>query len=208
MFVVATKSTKLRSPMCCCSCAASPAVYQSPNQVAYAAPPAQVAYAAPANAAPPAPVAPPAPPSSAAQQAARGANLVSGPGQHTKEENAKVVADVARQLGVDPVLAVATMLTESGGNNREHTGDGGTSFGLFQLHEGGELPKDWYPGQPNHEKAFDPRENAQIALSYFAKLKDTYSGSLLAFKSQRPADQAKYEARINQNMEAARLLVG
>ena len=41
-----------------------------------------------------------------------------------------IVAEVARQKGVDPVTTVACMLVESGGSNAA-TGDNGTSFGLL-----------------------------------------------------------------------------
>ncbi|MBC7643820.1 MAG: transglycosylase SLT domain-containing protein [Thermoleophilia bacterium] len=147
-------------------------------------------------------------PPTAADQAGQGAqNLVSGTAQHSKQENARVVADVARKLGVDPVLAVADMLVESNGNNTEHTGDGGSSFGLFQLHEHGELPADWYRGKANHDRAFDPRANAEVALKVFAANKGKYSGASLAYHSQRPADQAGYERAVNAKMDEARSLL-
>lgn len=133
---------------------------------------------------------------------------VSGPEQHTKQENALVVADVAQKLGVDPVLAVATMLVESNGDNTEKSGDGGTSFGLFQLHVNGELPADWNPGKPGHVNAFDPRKNAEIALRVFALNKNRYSGSELAFRSQRPADHDRYVSNVESRMDEARQLLG
>ena len=135
-------------------------------------------------------------------------SYVSGAARHSKQENALVVADVARKLGVDPVLAVATMLVESNGNNTNNTGDKGTSFGLFQLHVGGELPKDWYPGTPGHSNAFDPRKNAETALSRFAAKKNKYSGAELAYQSQRPANHDGYVAAVNARMAEARSLLG
>lgn len=135
-------------------------------------------------------------------------SLVSGPTRHSRQENARVVADVATKLGVDPVLAVATMLVESNGNNMQNTGDGATSFGLFQLHIGGELPKAWYPGQPGHVNAFDPRKNAEEALARFAHNKGRYSGAELAFRSQRPANHDAYVAAIDKRMPEARKLLG
>ncbi|MBI2809807.1 MAG: transglycosylase SLT domain-containing protein, partial [Candidatus Melainabacteria bacterium] len=66
-------------------------------------------------------------------------------------ESARVVAQVARRLGVDPVVAVAAMLVESGGNPRA-VGDNGHSFGLFQLNSRGELAENHLT--PN--QAFNP----------------------------------------------------
>ena len=187
---------------CCCSRVGSASTSIGGAQAAGAAPVA--------DAPPPSPIAPiqEQKRSDGSAQPAAGANLVSGATQHSKTENARVVADVAKQLGVDPVLAVADMLTESGGNNMEHTGDGGSSFGLFQLHEHGELPKDWYRGAANHDKAFDPRANAEIALKEFAANKDRYSGASLAYHAQRPADEAGYERSVNSHMAEARQLLG
>jgi hypothetical protein len=134
--------------------------------------------------------------------------LVSGSQRHSKKDNALVVADVARKLGVDPVLAVATMLVESNGDNTNNTGDNGTSFGLFQLHMGGHLPKDWYPGKPGHVNVFDPRKNAEIALQRFASNQGRFSGPELAYQSQRPANPAKYKAAVANRMAEARSLLG
>ncbi|CAN0057236.1 unnamed protein product, partial [Phaeothamnion confervicola] len=70
-----------------------------------------------------------------------------------------IVAEVARQKGVDPATAVASMLAESGGDarklgdyNKHHQA---TSFGLFQLHKGGEL------GSLSPQQAFNPHTNAE-----------------------------------------------
>ena len=50
----------------------------------------------------------------------------------------QTVTSVAEQEGVSPALALAIMMQESAGNPQA-VGDGGTSFGLFQLHEGGDV---------------------------------------------------------------------
>jgi hypothetical protein len=143
----------------------------------------------------------------AASQASTGAgNIVHGPQKHTLKQNAEAVAAVARKLGVDPVLAVADMLSE--GVTNTNIGDGGTSFGLFGLHEGGALPKAWYPGQPGHDNAFDPTKNATVALTRFAQLKGTYSGAELAYQSERPANHDAYIKAVNGHMKQARQLVG
>lgn len=52
-----------------------------------------------------------------------------GSDKQTVLDNVRIVERVAKELGVDPVLAVATMLVESGGDNRA-VGDEGTSFGF------------------------------------------------------------------------------
>lgn len=119
----------------------------------------------------------------------------------TAAANAKLVASVAKELGIDPVTAVAVMLVESGGNNRA-VGDNGTSFGLFQLHQGGEL------GNLTKEQAFDPVTNARVALSEFQRQESKYSDpGQLAAASQRPADAANYAQKVNATLPEARRLL-
>ncbi|MCW2924942.1 MAG: hypothetical protein JWM98_2346 [Thermoleophilia bacterium] len=119
--------------------------------------------------------------------------------------NAAVVADVARQQGVDPVTAVAMMLVESGGNAGA-VGDGGSSFGLFQLHEGGMLTAAGLTPQ----QAFDPRTNATVSIRSLAHEWQKGPGRTpgeIAAASQRPADPAGYAARVNATMDRARALL-
>lgn len=103
---------------------------------------------------------------------------------------ANVVTTVARQLGVPTNLALAMMRQESGGNPRA-IGDNGSSFGLFQLHQGGELgahPAAW---------AFNPWNNARTALGVLAHT--PHNGLTLgqwAAAAQRPANPAAYAASI------------
>ncbi|HEY3998907.1 MAG TPA: transglycosylase SLT domain-containing protein [Candidatus Xenobia bacterium] len=116
--------------------------------------------------------------------------------------NVKAVAAVAQKLGVDPQTAVATMLTESGGNNKA-VGDGGTSFGLFQLHQGGEL------GNLSQAQADDPTTNATVALTQFAQTQKStgLTGGALAAAAQRPANPGAYAQTVNGKMgEAGSLL--
>ena len=116
--------------------------------------------------------------------------------------NAQIVAEVARSKGVDPVTAVAAMLVESGGNSKA-VGDNGSSFGLFQLHRGGEL------GSMSPEQAYDPRTNAEVALSVFAKNKGKYSDpGHLAAASQRPANPEHYAQMVNAKIPEGRRLLG
>ena len=120
--------------------------------------------------------------------------------------NAKVVAQVAREKGVDPVAAVAMMLVESGGRSKA-VGDGGTSFGLFQLHEGGMLTA----AGLTKEQAFDPRTNASVSLSSLRHEWDkghaTRTAGQIAAASQRPADPVGYAAKVDGAMGRARALL-
>jgi hypothetical protein len=104
------------------------------------------------------------------------------------------VISVAQSLGVDPNLALATMMVESGGNPRA-VGDGGTSFGLFQLHQGGEL------GSLTPQQAMDPATNARVSLSIFANVMSAHPNinpGTLAALAQRPADAQGYANKVNQ----------
>ena len=119
--------------------------------------------------------------------------------------NAQIVADEARRQGVDPVMAVAMMLVESGGNSSA-VGDGGTSFGLFQLHEGGMLTS----AGLSPRQAFDPRTNASVAmrsLAHEASIGPNRSPGAIAAASQRPADPAGYARRVDSMLDRARALL-
>jgi hypothetical protein len=119
----------------------------------------------------------------------------------TAKDNAKIVAAVARKKGVDPVVAVATMLVESEGDNK-CVGDNGTSFGLFQLHEGGEL------GNMSRHDAENPWVNASTALSVFQSNLGKYSDpGELAAASQRPADREDYRRKVNAALSRAQALL-
>jgi hypothetical protein len=124
--------------------------------------------------------------------------------RQTAQENALIVEKVAKEVGVDPKLAVAMMLVESGGNNRA-VGDNGTSFGLFQLHEGGMLTS----AHLTPTQAMDPETNARVSLGNLAKLDPSDYPSLgaMAAASQRPADPEGYAAKINATMRQADTLL-
>lgn len=118
--------------------------------------------------------------------------------------NAQLVAKLAQEYGVDPALAVAMMLAESGGNERA-VGDNGTSFGLFQLHKGGMLTS----AKLTPEQAYDPETNARVALKSLRSFqkKTGKSGGALAAASQRPADPSGYARRVDGLMAKARGLI-
>jgi hypothetical protein len=105
----------------------------------------------------------------------------------------EAITQAAHEYGVDPNLALATATVESG-LNPTAVGDGGTSFGLFQLHRGGEL------GSMSPQQAFDPLTNARRALSEFAnvlKVHPGISGGTLAALAQRPADPVGYAKKVD-----------
>lgn len=117
--------------------------------------------------------------------------------------NVRTVVDVAERHGVDPNLAVAMMLVESGGDNRA-VGDGGTSFGLFQLHRGGMLTE----AGLSRDQAFDPRVNAEVSIGHLAEIDQNYADpGRAAAASQRPAHPQEYARRVNANMDDAARLV-
>lgn len=118
-------------------------------------------------------------------------------------DNVKIVVDVAKQVGVDPKLAVAMMLVESGGDNKA-VGDNGTSFGLFQLHDGGMLTSAGLTSQ----QAFDPRTNAEVSLGALAKVVERMGNTgEAAAASQRPADPVGYAAKVNASLDEAAELI-
>ena len=86
------------------------------------------------------------------------------PGNPTAARNPVVQAIVqqARAAGVDPALMVAVAMEESSLNPRA-TGDQGTSFGLYQLHQGGAL------GRLSPEQAYDPATNAGVIARSIAQ---------------------------------------
>ncbi|HEY9677782.1 MAG TPA: transglycosylase SLT domain-containing protein [Drouetiella sp.] len=116
-------------------------------------------------------------------------------------ESARVVAEVAKRMGVDPVMAVAAMLVESGGNPRA-VGDNGHSFGLFQLNYKGELAA----AHLSPSQAFNAQTNAEVALSYFRKGHVSNPGAVAA-AAQRPANRADYARKVNSNLAEAEQMV-
>ena len=116
------------------------------------------------------------------------------------------ITKVAEADHIDPNLAIAIARQESG-LDPYRVGDQGTSFGLFQLHKGGELPAAWAAGPyvAGHGgsipiKATDPTANAQVALSVVQSVQNahpTWSPGQIAAAAQRPADQPGYARSIN-----------
>lgn len=90
---------------------------------------------------------------------------------------------------VDPVLAVSVAILESA-LNPQAVGDNFTSFGLFQLHKGGEL------GSLTESEAFDPVKNTRVALKYFAEAHGDTPGDI-ASNAQRPQYREIYAMTVN-----------
>ena len=106
---------------------------------------------------------------------------------------AGTIIGVANSLGVDPYLALAQGYQESG-LNPTAVGDNGTSFGIYQLHQGGEL------GNLTPEQAFDPATNAQVSLSEVAAVAQAHpdwTPGQIAAAAQRPADPGTYAMNVN-----------
>ncbi len=120
--------------------------------------------------------------------------------QKTLLENVRIVAEIAKKYGVDPVTAVADMLVESGGNNKA-IGDNGHSVGLFQLNDQGEGI-----GMSVAERQ-DPTRNAEIALSHFAKANSGEDPGVVAYNAERPADRSAYVAKVDASLGEARNLL-
>lgn len=103
------------------------------------------------------------------------------------------IYQTALQYGVDPRLALADAEVESG-LDPTAVGDEGTSFGLYQLHEGGEL------GNLSPAEAFNPSINANTALSVFGSVAAANPGAdpgLIAYLAERPANKAAYVSAVD-----------
>lgn len=104
-----------------------------------------------------------------------------------------IIVAVAKHYGIDPYLALAAAKQESGWRYNA-VGDNGSSFGIYQLHRGGEL------GSLSPTQAFDPHTNAMVALKRFAEVKKAHpnwSPGQIAAAAQRPANQAAYARSVD-----------
>lgn len=80
---------------------------------------------------------------------------------------------VAMQFGIPDAIWEDVAQTESV-YNPQAVGDNGTSFGLFQLHIGGQLPPQY---NNNPQAVFDPTLNAQLAMPAIARAWNNLKGS-------------------------------
>jgi len=72
---------------------------------------------------------------------------------------------IAQQAGV-PTSVWEIIAQQESGFNPSAIGDNGTSFGIFQLHKGGQLPAQY---DSNPQAVLDPTLNATIAMPDIAK---------------------------------------
>lgn len=116
----------------------------------------------------------------------------------SRQAAAKIIEQVAHQYGIPPAVALA-MAEQESGLNANSVGDHGTSFGVYQLHEGGEL------GSHSEAWADNVRNNAETALRVVAAQRASHPnldwGTITAM-AQRPADQAGYASDINAKLAA------
>lgn len=104
------------------------------------------------------------------------------------------------QYGIDPALLVATTIVESNGNLKA-VGDGGKSFGPYQMYQGGRLKSAGFTPQ----QAMNPYLSTEAAAKEFAVYaRKGMKGAQLAVNAQRPADFAGYQRKINAALPQAR----
>lgn len=121
------------------------------------------------------------------------------------------IIQAAVDVGVDPIVAVATALEEGGGRilpatqvNRDASGKG-IDYGPFQLNTTGEAA--------GHSKAElqDAYTNARIALSAFASWMRAHPGvtdaGQIAAGAQRPTNPSSYAAGVDAYVQRASALV-
>jgi len=122
-------------------------------------------------------------------------------GQALGIRSAQTVVAVAKKKGVDPALALAAAIQESGLNPNihamDHYADGspaGYSSGLFQLNEHGE------GAGMSLKDLLDPTKNSSVALAQFAKIAKAHpnwSPGQIAAEAQGPANKAAYAKSVD-----------
>lgn len=86
----------------------------------------------------------------------------------SRQDVQSMIVNIAQQEGVDPSLALAVAQQESG-FNPSAVGDGGKSFGLFQIHQ---------PSHPDYKGGTDPEANARYGIRYLKNLLDANNGNV------------------------------
>lgn len=113
-------------------------------------------------------------------------------------QRAALIAQMARQRGLDPAAVLSIASVEGGFNGA--IGDNGTSFGPFQMHEGGALPS----GRGNQWA--NSRQGIAYALDHIASVaRGLHGRQAIAAISSRferpanvPAEIAKAASRYGQ----------
>lgn len=108
---------------------------------------------------------------------------------------AALIAQMARARGLDPAAVLSIASVEGGFNGS--VGDHGTSFGPFQLHIGGALPK----GLGNPNQWANSKAGIAYALDHIAQvaggLKGRQAISAISSRFERPADVAGEVAKAS-----------
>lgn len=115
------------------------------------------------------------------------------------------VIEAVRNATDDPTeqaVLLASSGVESGGRARA-VGDGGTSFGAWQLHRGGRLTSSGL----TPEQAQDPSIAVKPTLAEFRQFRTGDLGTWAA-RAQRPADPRGYAAKVNALVAQARAALG
>lgn len=86
----------------------------------------------------------------------------------SRQDVQSMIVNIAQQEGVDPSLALAVAQQESGFNPNA-VGDGGNSFGLFQIHK---------PSHPDYKGGTNPEANARYGIRYLKNLLDANNGNV------------------------------
>lgn len=86
----------------------------------------------------------------------------------SRQDVQSMIVNIAQQEGVDPSLALAVAQQESG-FNPSVVGDGGKSFGLFQIHQ---------PSHPDYKGGTNPEANARYGIRYLKNLLDANNGNV------------------------------
>lgn len=86
----------------------------------------------------------------------------------SRQDIQSMIVNIAQQEGVDPSLALAVAQQESAFNPNA-VGDGGNSFGLFQIHQ---------PSHPDYKGGTNPEANARYGIRYLKNLLDANNGNV------------------------------
>jgi murein DD-endopeptidase MepM/ murein hydrolase activator NlpD len=103
----------------------------------------------------------------------------------------RLIAQLARQRGLDPGAVLAVASTEGGFGGA--IGDGGTSFGPFQLHWGGAMPSQFRGDSKASQRWANSREGITYALDQMVKagargLTGQQAINTIVRRFERPAD--------------------
>lgn len=110
------------------------------------------------------------------------------PEKYKDNPMAQLIWQESKKAGADPYAMLATAVVESNLNPKA-VGDNGTSFGLYQYHQGGAL------GNRSAEWAFNPKNIIQDEAKRFAAAGVKNGAGAAAV--QRPADPSGYATKVN-----------